>query len=323
VSRSPRAFAWLLVLLAWPAWGAELSRARIPLEGGDLWLYRYRAQPRATRAPAVLLVPDVGLGKEAFDLAGRGLAPYLSARGREVFVWVPQGARPGLTRIADQELDAVLARVQAVRPGPVDLVAHGYAGGVVLGGVARRPKDFGRVVALAAPVAPEVPSRHVERLLAAGGGLRQLSVHPGGRELLDLLFARHGLLEGRVRAALLASLSDLGPGVSGELLGWMGRGELAFADGTTLEGRLAALEAPTLVVLPLRDHWAHPEHAEVLRELAPRAQVRVLLLSRLQYLAEDYTHLSVLHGQAAPAEVHAPILEFLQTDLGPARGEAR
>jgi hypothetical protein len=60
----------------------------------------------------------------------------------------------------------------------------------------------------------------------------------------------------------------------------------------------------------MQDNFAHPEFGAPLRELAP-APVRMELLTRVNLLSEDYTHLSLLHGAGAPAEIFGPLLRFL------------
>ena len=55
----------------------------------------------------------------------------------------------------------------------------------------------------------------------------------------------------------------------------------------------------------------HPEFAEPLRALAPKAKVRLRSLSRLYLEAEDYTHLSMLHGRGAAQDIFVPALAFL------------
>ncbi|MBX5482066.1 MAG: hypothetical protein IRZ16_09560 [Myxococcaceae bacterium] len=64
-------------------------------------------------------------------------------------------------------------------------------------------------------------------------------------------------------------------------------------------------------VLPLRDNWVHPEHGAPLRELATHAKVRLVVISEVDAYEEDYTHLSVLQGDAAPQEVFPLIATFL------------
>ncbi|HLL53666.1 MAG TPA: hypothetical protein VK447_08980, partial [Myxococcaceae bacterium] len=66
----------------------------------------------------------------------------------------------------------------------------------------------------------------------------------------------------------------------------------------------------TLVLLAMQDNFAHPEFGSPLRELSP-AKIQLELLTRLNLLSEDYTHLSLLHGADAPSELFGPILRFL------------
>ncbi|MHB8877272.1 MAG: hypothetical protein ACYC8T_26535, partial [Myxococcaceae bacterium] len=61
-------------------------RKVVSRDGVALALYRYVPAGGGVTRPPVLLVPELGLGRESFDLAGEGLARFLVAHGREVYV---------------------------------------------------------------------------------------------------------------------------------------------------------------------------------------------------------------------------------------------
>jgi hypothetical protein len=162
-----------------------------------------------------------------------------------------------------------------------------------------------RVVAMNTPAAPELPNLATEQLLRGGGHFT--SLEPS----LELVLSRGGLFDSAVLSELRGTgFSDLGPVASAELLGWMKTGDLALADGTTISARLSRYDRPTLLVLGLQDNFAHPEFASALRELS-RAAITVRVLNRLNFLKEDYSHLSMLHGQDVERDVFKPALDFL------------
>jgi pimeloyl-ACP methyl ester carboxylesterase len=277
-----------------------------------------------TRTPPVLLVPDFGFGRELFDLDRAGLAPFLRSRGRDVFVLVRSaGANDrGLESFVTAELPAAFAEIAKLRgEGPVDVVAHGYSGTLVL---AATPSELrGRVravIALSTPAIAEVPNPVAERVLQQGGRLTALAGHKEGRGTLELLFARRGRFERGDLAELWSrGLLDLGPRTSSELLAWMRSGDLSLRDGSSVRARWQSYDRPTLLLLPIADNYAHPEYAAILRELAPRAKVALLPLNKVELLSEDYTHVSMLLGSGARKEVFEPILRFLETRDAAAR----
>jgi len=315
---------WLVALLALPAAaesGRVLHRKVAAADGTALALYHYPPAEGGS-GPAVLLVPELGFGRESFDLEGQGLARYLQGRGRDVFVAELRGqgqaASPAGWRLSQlmSDLNRVLDAIAAARPGRVDLVVHGYGGGLLLAACAGEAQGkVRRVVALAPAVWPEVPNAATEALLKSGGGLHRLAERTGGADDFDLLFARNGKFSSAGRlTALRKSVRDLDPAAAQELLAWMQAGDLPLPDGTTLRGRFARYERPTLVLLALRDNFAHPEFGAPLRERVPAAaaaKIEVELLTRLNLLSEDYTHLSLLHGASAPSEIFSRVQDFL------------
>ena len=267
----------------------------------------------------VLLVPELAFSRAVFDLAGAGLAPYLVAHGRDVFVLEPRGQgaseRPHPLHLADlvtKDVPAALAAIAKVDRGPIDLVVHGYSGTLVLAAAAKEGLGrIGRVVALSTPAEPEVPNPLLETVLAHGGRLGELGLDPTEASAFEMLFCHHGLFGPGVVDLLRDAASDLDPTEASEWLTWLRNGDLPLGDGTSVTTRLAAYDRPTLLFLPLGDNLAHPEFAAPLRELAPRAHVQLHMLSKLELLAEDYSHLSMLQGRDAPQDVFAPALEFL------------
>jgi len=297
---------------------AFFRRKVVTRDGVPLALYRHVPSGGGSRRPPVLLVPELGMGKDTFDLEGEGLAPFLAERGREVFVVelrgqgqsaAPRGWR--LRELVSDDLPAVLEVIRALRPGPVDVVAHGFSGSLVLAASVRELQgSIGKVVALSTPVEPEVPNELTATLLRQGGKFSLLAANPEGAKAFALLFALGGNFRPSRLAALRSQATDLGKAASADLLGWMESGDLALADGSTVRSRLTQYDRPTLLVVPLRDNFAHGEFATPLRDVS-RAKVSSRVLTRLELMAEDYSHLSMLHGTGARADVFAPALAFL------------
>lgn len=309
---------WLLATLL----VSTSAKADPPMEEGTLTLSDgstvglLRAHPAAsTGAHPVLLIPDFGLAPEVFSFRERGLLHALVDAGREVVVldWRRTSHVGGLTSLVSQVLPAAILATAGSSERPVDVVAHGYAGSLVLAAsVVESAGRIGRVVALSTPVELQVPSPMLERMLASGGALRSLSLQPEGLRSLELLLADGGQYPtgfwNRIRRA---GLLNLPPRVAADLLAWMREGTLRLGEGDTLTSRLARYDRPTLLFLPLGDNLAHPEHAAPLRELSPRAAIQLLQLSRFDLMSEDYAHLSMLQGRDAPRDVWAPALRFL------------
>lgn len=301
--------------------GPQLSvaRRRVAVEGGSLALYRYGLAGTASARPPVLLVPDLGFGRELFDFGNLGLARWLALRGYAVYVGELRGqgrSSPGssLASIVTQELPALVAAIGRDREGPVDLVVQGWAGSLALaattGEMASRIR---RVVALNTPVHAELPSALAERFLEEGGRFSALAERP---DEFDQLFALGGRFHARTLGAFrLAGTRDLAPAVAAGLLSWMRSGELALPDGTTWSARLARYDRPTLQVLALADGFSSPELCSPLRDVS-RAKITVRTGTRFVD-AEDYSHLSLLLGAAAASEIFPDIDAFLRAEDAP------
>src|SRR5512140_134438 len=156
----------LLLALAAAAGSAPAQKARVfrnairTSDGTPVYLYRYvPPDGGGLGARPVLLVPELGFSRAAFDARDAGLARFLQRRGRDTFVLEPRGhgqsGAPEGWHLADlvaQDLPAALAEIQKLRDGPVDLVGYGWGGTLAL---AATPRELagrvGRVVALSTP----------------------------------------------------------------------------------------------------------------------------------------------------------------------------
>jgi pimeloyl-ACP methyl ester carboxylesterase len=300
-----------LALAASPELLVSHRRVTAP-DGVPLAVYRYARPGGPSSSPPVVLVPEVGFSRAAFDFEGRGLARWLAASGRAVFVVELRGqgkAGPGFSLEAmGGDLQAVL---DALSLPQVDLVVQGWAGSVVLAVNAADPR-LRRVVALNTPVLAEVPSALAESFLSNGGRFSTLAGSPDGARAFELLFAMGAdFPTGTDRAFLSTGTRDLTPAVAAQLLAWMRQGDLPVRGGS-VAARLSGFARPTLLLLGLADGFANPELAALWRERAPDV-VRLRTFSRVE-TREDFSHLSMLLGRHAPSQVFPLIGEFLSED---------
>lgn len=314
---------WSAAVLAQELPGESFQRRKVVAsDGAALALYRYVPAGGGARFPPVLLIPDVGFARQAYDFQGCGLARYLQAKGRDTFILELRGqgrsSQPkawSLRDWAEKDVPAALQIIGKAHPGPVDLVVQGYGGGIILAAVPVELRGrIGRVIALSTQVHGEAPNEVVAKALRKGGRFSQLSAPD-----FQLLFANDGLFTTGTAAEFRGmGVEDLSQNAAIELLAWMKDGTFSFSDGTTNKARLVSYDRPTLLLLPLLDNFAHPEHAAPLREIAKQAEVKVLALSKFDLLSEDYTHLSVLLGRYAEREVFEQLSIFLNETDGPA-----
>jgi pimeloyl-ACP methyl ester carboxylesterase len=286
--------AALLLLAALPV----AHRRVVASDGAALALHRY-GDATGGGVP-VLMIPDLGLTRAVFDLEGEGLARYLAAAGRTVYVAELRG-RGSLGARVSRDLPAIAKVIGAPQ---VDLVAHGWAGTLAL--VAAKQLGVRRVVAIATPVYAEVPSPIVAAVLKNGGAFTRLVEDAEGARALELLFTFGGRFKpGRLEALRAFAFSDLGAVTSRELLQWMTVGDFTFDDGSTVLTRLAQYDRPTLLFNGLADGFASPELCVPLKGFS-KAEVTLRTFSRFELASEDYSHLSLLQGRGARVEVYEP-----------------
>jgi hypothetical protein len=297
-----------------PADVAVWHRKVVAKDGVALALYRYAPRVEAPRRP-VLLIADFGLGRIALEPFAR----FLSSHGRVAYVAElrGQGKAAGVGWTAQQLVETDLPAIAAaIVERQFDVVAHGWAGTLVLAAtVAELEGRVGKVVSLGTPAEFAVPSPLVEALLRSGGNLSTLGSDREGAKIFELLFAMNAKI-GHDRLAWLraTAFSDLGAAGSACLLQWMRSGDLTLSTGESLKARLQRYDRPTIQFIGLADGWANSELCGTLREVSA-AKVSVRVFSRFDYLAEDYSHLSLLQGEGAAKEVFRPALAFLDQEL--------
>jgi alpha-beta hydrolase superfamily lysophospholipase len=301
----------LALVLAASSGDVRVSHRKVTTEdGAALALHRYLPPGDGLLAPPVLLIADLGFGRGLFD----GLARYLAGEGRAVYLAELRGqgasdAGHSLRTVISLDLPAVARSIAAERAGPIDVVAHGYLGSLVLA-AAGHELQVRKVVALNTPVLLESPTTLMESFLSEGGRFSALASSPEGFAEFDQLFTMGMRGDRRTVAAAASRARDLSRPVAAELLAWLRLGDLPLDDGTTVSTRLRAYDRPTLMLLALADAWAPSESCAPLREFSA-AKVEVRMFTRVVE-GDDFAHASLLIGARAPQFVFPEIVRFLK-----------
>ena len=274
-----------------------------------LSLSRYRRAGVTSEQPPVLLIPELGFSRAAYDFEGRGLARWLAERGLTVYVAELRGqgkAGPGLSLEAlGGDLRVIL---DALNVKTIDLVVHGWAGSLVIASNIAEPR-LRRVVALNTPLLAEPPSALAEAFLEDGGRFSALAGSPQGAHTFELLFSMWSKFpRGTDRGFLSTGTRDLSRPVAAQLLAWMRQGDLPLKTGSVVS-RMTSWAKPTLLLVGLADGFASAELCAVWRERSNGA-VRLRSFSRLE-TQEDFSHLSMLLGTHAPEIVFPLVYDFL------------
>jgi predicted alpha/beta hydrolase len=304
----------LVALLAAPA--PEVAHRRvIAADGASLALYRYQLAGSGPGRPAVLLLADLGFDRGLLEPLARALA--LGGRTAYVAELRGQGASdPGFSLRAWVHLDlpAIARAIARDEPGPLDLVAHGWAGTLALAATTRE-LAVRRVVALNTPVIAEPPVAELEAFLIDGGRYETWGTSPAAAAGFARLYVMGSAIAPGVLAGLLARARDLRPAMAREWLTWLRLGDLPLDDGTTVRGRLARFDRPALLLLALADNVAGPELCAPLRSLTGAA-ITVRSFSRFDS-GDDLSHVTLLAGSNAPRLVFPLITAFLDAPEAP------
>jgi pimeloyl-ACP methyl ester carboxylesterase len=299
-----------LLLAAAPADLRVSHRKVVTADGAALALHRYLPPGDGLLSPPVLLVADLGFGRALLD----GLARFLASEGRAVYVAELRGqgasdAGHSLRTVVALDLPAIAQAIAAERSGPLDVVAHGYVGTLVLA-AAGHELLVRRVAALNTPVLLEPPTTLMESFLSEGGRFSTLASSPEGFAEFDQLFTMGTRASRQSAAAAAGRARDLSRPVAAELLAWLRLGDLPLDDGSTVLVRLRKFDRPTLLLLGLADGWAPTESCAPLREFSA-AKVQVRLFTR-QLEGDDFAHASLLLDERARHVVFPEIARFLQ-----------
>jgi pimeloyl-ACP methyl ester carboxylesterase len=301
---------WLsLVLALSPSTLTVSHRKIVTRDGAALAAYRFETPLVVSDHLPVVMVPDIGLTKAAFDFEGRGLARALGV-SRTVFVLELRGQGKSDAAVALEPLALIdfPDAIAALGLRRFDLVVHGWLGAFLLavhGGDTR----IRRVVAMNTPVNAEMPSALVESFLVDGGRFSTLASSPGGALVFHQLFALWSKLPRGTESAFLSTgTRDVSRPVAAQLLAWMRTGDYPIGNTSVTRG-LKTLSKDTLLLLALADGFAPPELSSRLRDVAV-GRVQVRLYNRAVGF-EDFSHLSMLLGIDAPTAVFAQVITFL------------
>ncbi len=302
-----------LLLFATPSEVRSSHRRVVTEDGASLALHRFVPPGGGSALPAVLLLADVGFGRPLYDFKGAGLARWLAARGRLVYVAELRGqgaadSGHSLRTMIHLDLPAIAKVIAADHPGPIDLVAQGFVGTLAIAATTRE-LEVRRVVALSTPVIPEAPTELARSFLSTGGRFTSLASSPEGFGMFEQLFAMGAEIDPSVMRGLAGSTRDLSWGVSSELLTWMDTGDLPLDDGTTVLSRLKESDRPTLLLLGLADGFTPSESCAPLRGLT-KGKVEVQMFSRV-IEGDDFAHASLLLGRRSAASVYPVIERYL------------
>lgn len=313
---------------AWAAGPASVQRRGVRASDGvRLALYRYEPPSSPGTSPAIVLVTDLGFSSRVFDHDGGGLARALAGRGLETYAFDPRGCglseTPpswGLADLAERDLAAALDAVDAPR---VVLVGWGFGGTLAIAQAASSPRVAG-VVALAPPLALEVPNPVVARWIEASAKARGFVGLPGTgpgaeeRRAFALVFA-HGsaIPEDRIERIRRGATGRLSSGLVRDLVAWMRTGEASLY-GRRLRDLGAALKVPVLLVFAVRDNWTHPEFAEPWRDAIP-GPPETLVVGWLDGFREDHGHLGMVLDDDAVKRLAQRIAAFVRERID-ARG---
>jgi pimeloyl-ACP methyl ester carboxylesterase len=299
-------------------------------DGVRATLYRY--VPEVMPAPAtVLLFPDVGMNRHAFDLRKRGLARYLLNRGVEVFVLEYRGAGRSdapfggfsFTDLVERDGEAALARALRERDR-VFLAGCGLGGSIAFALAARHPEKVRGVVGLQAAATLDVPNEPIERALAGlstaapWADLRALLAGPlyGERTAFNVLLGNDtGTAKDVADDFLARGLSRVPRSLVVEIGGFM-RARVVRVGGRDLREIVPAWKGSSLLFFAPRDNWIHSEFATPMRDVLDREKVQVRVLNRVEGASHDYGHLGLLLGSRVEEDVFAPIAGFLREGDG-------
>jgi polyhydroxyalkanoate synthase len=313
----------------------ERSLPEPPLlwQDGTTRLLDYRAAAAGAGGPVLLAVPSLINRAHILDLtADRSLLRALAAAGARPFL-VDWGAPGDLERefsLADYiagRLEQGLDRVLAAVGGPVVLLGYCMGGLLAVALALRRRRDLAGLVCLATPwdFHAERPSQ--AKLLGASLNLlepllRNLGELPvdaiqalfAGLDPLQVIRKFVGFAEldpDSQRAWLFVAVEDwlndgvpLAAPVARECLaGWYGANTPAAGEwrvaGEVVQP--AALDLPSLVVIPDQDRIVPPASAEALARALPRAEA----------LRPAAGHIGMIVGGGAAERLYGPLIAWL------------
>jgi polyhydroxyalkanoate synthase len=311
----------------------SLPEAPVLWQDGTTRLLDYRTAQSRPDGPILLAVPSLINRAHILDLtADRSLLRALAAAGtRPLLVdWGAPGDLErsfGLTDYIAGRLEQTLDRVLAEMGGPVALLGYCMGGLLTVALALRRQRDLAGLVCLATPwdFHAERPSQ--AKLLGASLSLlepllRNIGELPvdaiqalfAGLDPLQVIRKFAGFAEfdpNSPQAQLFVAVEDwlndgvpLAAPVARECLaGWYGANTPAAGEwrvaGEVVQP--AALDLPSLVVIPDQDRIVPPASAEALAQALPRAEA----------LRPAAGHIGMIVGGGAAQRLHQPLIAWL------------
>jgi polyhydroxyalkanoate synthase len=310
------------------------SPARVAWQEGGVRLLDYGGR---RRGPAVLVVPSLINRYYVLDLLPeQSFLHHLAAAGLRPFIidWGEPGDAErdfSLTDYIAGPLDRAMTEVGEAAGGPIAIVGYCMGGLLALALALRRPADTAGLALLATPWDFHADRPEQAKLLA--GLAEWLPRFLGVSEplplavvqflflMLDPFLAERKFIrfagldqEGATARAFVALEDWINDGVPLArqvalecLRSWYGdnapaRG-LWQVDGQPV--RPQDLDAPALIVLPLRDRIVPPRSAEPLASAIPQAEM----------LRPGFGHIGMMASREAPATVWQPIAQWLRARL--------
>ncbi len=310
-----------------------LAESPVLWQDGTTRLLDYRAASSAGGGPVVLAVPSLINRAHILDLtADRSLLRALAAAGARPLL-VDWGA-PGdlerefsLTDYIAGRLEQALDRTLSDVGGPVVLLGYCMGGLLAVALAARRRRDLAGLVCLATPwdFHAERPSQ--AKLLGASVSLLEPLLRNIGElpvDAIQALFAGLDPLQvirkfvgfaeldpSSLRARLFVAVEEwlndgvpLAAPVARECLaGWYGANTPAAGEWRVAGEAVqpAALDLPSLVVIPDQDRIVPPASAEALARALPRAAA----------LRPAAGHIGMIVGGGAPDRLYQPLIAWL------------
>ncbi len=311
-------------------------------DGWELSLTQYPVPGQPSGLP-VLLVSGISANERNMDMDERhSLARWLNARGREAWTLSlratgeSQGPDEAAGRPADFTFDAfwqhdVPSAIAFIRRSAhvpaVDYVGHSMGGMVAYAYLATGGQGMNAVVTLGSPTRGDFGSRLGNALLAFGPRLLR-PTWPVPTSTLAILAlpieyaSRDSILSRVIRVpdntpdAVLQGLlqygaADIAGGVAMQVSSILGSGKFTSADGAIdFKRALASVTRPVMVMAGQLDRLVIPAGPkDAYRALGGPKEWR--LVSRANGAARDYGHMDLIMGDAAPVDVFAPLLDFL------------
>ncbi|MDD5224042.1 MAG: hypothetical protein PHE84_08625 [bacterium] len=299
-------------------------------------LYHYPGKNR--RQPPIILFPEIGANHLVFDLpSSGGLAPYLSRKGRDV--WVVEFRGPGsgprdwsLDELLGYDLPQALDRVGIeTKRKDFDLIGLGISGTILLEHLSSEPNpDPGvdKIILINTPSSTQAANLAVRSWAGKAPGLAE-----GDKsELIDLkktcqapapwpavpgtlfhLLFWGPIADEKTEAEICQTVFEsIPPGTAQQLARWVETGILSSRDGKrNYLINLKNIRAPVLFLSGQLDNLAPPWEAEFAYRAISSEKKKIRIFGRANHYRKEYGHFDLILGPAAFHEVYPYLLDWL------------